>query len=129
MSTRTIDHNIKERILDLWFGGAGGAEIKQRIRTLSRQNIEYVIAQARNRGDQRAVRRHQNKPHPNQEKSPPHEYTREGRAILNTPVFSAELGIRRVTRMVPNHTFAGQGTSPLYVPISLPRLSFLEPQP
>jgi hypothetical protein len=129
MSTRTIDHAIKERILDLWAGGAKSPEIRQLMRSLSRQNIEYVISQARGRGDQRAMRRHQNKPHLNQEKPPPHEYTREGRAILNTPVFSAELGIRRVTRMVPNHTFAGQGTSPLYVPISLPRLSFLEPQP
>jgi hypothetical protein len=120
----TIDHDIKERILDLWFEGAGGAEIKQRIRTISRQNIEYVIAQARGRGDQRAVRRHDRPGRP-----PRLEHARESHPIPDTPGLSTELGIRRVTRMVPNTAFAGQGTTPLYVPISLPRLSFLETQP
>jgi hypothetical protein len=121
----TIDHDIKERILDLWFEGAGGAEIKQRIRSLSRQNIEYVISWARGRGDQRAVRRCDRPGRPPRSE----EYTRESQPIPDTPVLSAELGIRRVTKMVPNHAFAGQGTTPLYVPVSLPRLSFLEPQP
>jgi hypothetical protein len=119
----TIDHDIKERILDLWFEGAGGAEIKQRIRSLSRQNIEYVISWARGRGDQRAVRRC------DRPGRPPAEHTRDGCPIPDTPVLSTEMGIRSVTRMVPNHAFAGQGTTPLYVPVSLPRLSFLETQP
>jgi hypothetical protein len=124
MNARAIEHDIKERILDLWASGMKGPEIRQQMRGgLTRQNVEYVIAQARGRGDQRAVRRC------DRPGRPPAEHTRDGCPIPDTPVLSTEMGIRSVTRMVPNHAFAGQGTTPLYVPVSLPRLSFLETQP
>ena len=60
MSVRSADRiapAVREKILNLWRDGMTSALLSERF-AMSRGCIEYVVSQAREAGDVRAVRRH-----------------------------------------------------------------------